>query len=180
MFNSIKDFNDNSVKAIQIINKMKNSEAEIIKPRNILVENKELLTKVNLLKKIKNKEEPLLIEIFLLYNEDCSNWVETYFNIKNFKTRDLISIESIRSELNPDLFEKVELNLNRVDLTSNFSYSKGMVYKLNACGLQDDFKKIKKIKGNSLKGNILINWLSWVTRYFNIFLDIEAFKDQNN
>jgi hypothetical protein len=175
MFDNAKDFEITSLKAMNYFNFLENFEAEYLKNKNELLSEIGDCFKLTILQEINVKK--ILIEIYLHYQEN-SNWVNTYFVIKDLEKLNILNIEDFKEHFSSDLFKKIEFDLNRVDYVSNFYYSKNMVYKLNDCGLREKYQKLKNSnldENVKLNLNEIIQWSSWVGSYFNIFFPVNFF-----
>ena len=174
MFNSFQEFKDESLKANIFFNSQENFESEFLEKKEELLSEAGSCFKLSILKKINDKN--ILIEIFL-YHQNENKWISTYFVIKDFQSMNILNIENFKENFNFELFKKIELNLNRIDFCSNFLFSKNMVYKLNDCGLKEKYVYLKKKESNKeFLINKIIEWLSWICYYFNIFFKITNFN----
>ena len=124
---------------------------------------------------------------------------EIYFSIKERETNFPVELEKISEHLNPSLFKKVELNLDRFEAVNVKMISSGWMYRLNACGLKDNFieliesdesvdyeqkeekanigkvggMKEEKESGKSGFGaNKMMVWMSIVLRFFNVYFEL--------
>ena len=127
------------------------------------------------------------------------NFPEIYFSVKERDTNFPVELERISEHLNPSLFKKVELNLDRFEAVNVKMISSGWMYRLNACGLKDNFMELiasdESLEGEAKEekanlGNIvgreegkkpgktgfgankMMVWMSIVLRFFNVYFDL--------
>lgn len=129
MFSTHIDFEQEAINAIKIVNEGTNFQASFKTHSNSIFSSEGAFLLEALL------GEETLLQLYLIHAEG-SNFVESFFCFKSRTDEALVSIEGVRDKVSPNLFQKVEGNLSRFDLTSNCSFVPHMMYKLNQCGIE--------------------------------------------
>ncbi len=189
MFSNYGLFKDECLIFVEKLNFFHDFEAEFVIHRLENVVESEFFTEsdcacLNVRKLVKNGSKGFILTLIFVYSGD--SFPESFFQVRWCDSRKSLTLEEMRAVLPTILFKKIELDMPRFDQTSNMGRFNGSTetYKLNLCGLRDEYNTLKasikaehdlnrtmndsgdKDEPHATNFNKIAGWASWVMNFF--------------